>query len=80
MPALPRSCTGEDAARVSSAGATRSSERVGTRRRPWSVAIMKYLDMSADVSGDGLYRYWLSRRLSMGERIVPLRWVEPFDR
>lgn len=41
---------------------------------------MKYLDMSADVSGDGLYRYWLSRRLSMGERIVPLRWVEPFDR
>lgn len=31
---------------------------------------MKYLAMGADISADGLHRYWLSRRLSMGERTV----------
>lgn len=37
----------------------------------------KYLDMGADVSDDGLYRYWLSRRLSMGERTVLFVGVNP---
>jgi len=32
-----------------------------------------YLAMEAYVSSDGLYRYWLSRRLSTGERVISLR-------
>lgn len=36
-----------------------------------------YLDMSADISPDGLYRYWLSRRLSMGERTVLFVGLNP---
>lgn len=36
-----------------------------------------YLDMGADISDDGLYRYWLSRRLSMGERSVVFVGLNP---
>jgi hypothetical protein len=38
---------------------------------------MKYLDMGADISEDGLYRYWLSRRISMGERTVVFVGLNP---
>lgn len=38
---------------------------------------MKYLDMGADISDNGLYRYWLSRRLSMGERSVLFVGLNP---
>lgn len=38
---------------------------------------MKYLDMGADISNCGLYRYWLSRRLSMGERTVLFVGLNP---
>jgi len=37
----------------------------------------KYLDMGALVSDDGLYRYWLSRRLAMGERAVLFVGLNP---
>lgn len=37
----------------------------------------KYLDADANISEDGLYRYWLSRRLSMGERTVLFVGVNP---
>lgn len=40
-------------------------------------ADMKYLERSASVSEDGLYRYWLSRRLSMGERTVLFVGLNP---
>ena len=36
-----------------------------------------YLDASADISDDGMYRYWLSRRLSMGERTVLFVGLNP---
>lgn len=36
-----------------------------------------YLEMSADISDDGLYRYWLSRRLSMGERTILFVGLNP---
>lgn len=38
---------------------------------------MKYLDTSADISEDGLYRYWLARRLAMGERTVLFVGLNP---
>lgn len=38
---------------------------------------MKYLDASADISDDGLYRYALYRRLSMGERVVLFVGLNP---
>lgn len=38
---------------------------------------MKYLESSADISEDGLYRYWLSRRLAMGERTVLFVGLNP---
>ncbi len=38
---------------------------------------MKYLDMGAEMSEDGRYRYWLSRRLSMGERAVAFVGLNP---
>lgn len=38
---------------------------------------MKYLEASADISNDGLYRYALYRRLSMGERIVLFVGLNP---
>ena len=38
---------------------------------------MKYLDASADISDDGLYRYALYRRLSMGERTVLFVGLNP---
>lgn len=38
---------------------------------------MKYLAMDAEMSEDGLYRYWLSRRLSMGERTVLFVGLNP---
>jgi len=37
----------------------------------------KYLEGSAEISDDGLYRYWLSRRLSMGERTVLFVGLNP---
>lgn len=37
----------------------------------------KYLDTGAELSEDGLYRYWLSRRLSMGERTVLFVGLNP---
>ena len=37
----------------------------------------RYLEASADISEDGLYRYWLSRRLSMGERMVLFVGLNP---
>jgi hypothetical protein len=37
----------------------------------------KYLETSADISKDGRYRYWLSRRLSMGERTVVFVGLNP---
>lgn len=37
----------------------------------------KYLDMGAEISECGLYRYWLSRRLSMGERTVLFVGLNP---
>lgn len=36
-----------------------------------------YLDASAYISADGVYRYWLSRRLSMGERVVLFVGLNP---
>lgn len=36
-----------------------------------------YLEMGADLSEDGLYRYWLLRRLSMGERAVTFVGLNP---
>ena len=36
-----------------------------------------YLDASADISDDGVYRYWLSRRISMGERVVLFVGLNP---
>lgn len=36
-----------------------------------------YLDMGADISDDGLHRYWLSRRLAMGERTVLFVGLNP---
>lgn len=36
-----------------------------------------YLDTSAHISEDGLYRYWLSRRLSLGERTVLFVGLNP---
>jgi hypothetical protein len=36
-----------------------------------------YLDMGAELSDDGVYRYWLSRRLSMGERAVAFVGLNP---
>jgi hypothetical protein len=38
---------------------------------------MKYLDAAADISEDGVYRYSLSRRLSMGERFVLFVGLNP---
>lgn len=38
---------------------------------------MKYLATDAELSEDGLYRYWLSRRLSMGERTVLFVGLNP---
>lgn len=38
---------------------------------------MKYLQAGADISEDGLYRYWLSRRLGMGERTVLFVGLNP---
>ena len=38
---------------------------------------MKYLDASAYISDDGLYRYALYRRLSMGERTVLFVGLNP---
>lgn len=38
---------------------------------------MSYLHMGAELSKDGLYRYWLSRRLSMGERTVLFIGLNP---
>jgi len=38
---------------------------------------MKYLTTDAFVSSDGLYRYWLARRLSMGERSVAFVGLNP---
>lgn len=38
---------------------------------------MKYLESSAEISSDGLYRYWLSRRISMGERTVLFVGLNP---
>ena len=38
---------------------------------------MRYLDMGAELSEDGQYRYWLSRRLSMGERAVLFVGLNP---
>ncbi len=37
----------------------------------------KYLDMGAEISECGRYRYWLSRRLSMGERTVLFVGLNP---
>jgi hypothetical protein len=37
----------------------------------------KYLDMGAEMSECGEYRYWLSRRLSMGERFVLFVGLNP---
>lgn len=37
----------------------------------------KYLATDALVSDDGLYRYWLARRLSMGERSVAFVGLNP---
>ncbi len=36
-----------------------------------------YLDMGAEISACGQYRYWLSRRLSMGERTVLFVGLNP---
>lgn len=38
---------------------------------------MTYLESAADVSEDGLYRYWLSRQLSVGERTVLFVGLNP---
>lgn len=38
---------------------------------------MKYLDASAELSSCGQYRYWLSRRISMGERTVLFVGLNP---
>lgn len=38
---------------------------------------MTYLDKGAELSEDGRYRYWLSRRLSMGERTVLFVGLNP---
>ncbi len=38
---------------------------------------LKYLETSADISADGLHRYWLSRRLSMGERTIAFVGYNP---
>ena len=37
----------------------------------------QYLDKGARISEDGEYRYWLSRRLSMGERTVMFVGLNP---
>ena len=37
----------------------------------------RYLESSADISDDGLYRYWLSRRLGMGERTILFVGLNP---
>lgn len=41
------------------------------------MGLTKYLDASADISDDGLYRYALYRRLSMGERTVLFVGLNP---
>jgi hypothetical protein len=38
---------------------------------------VKYLDSGAEFSDDGRHRYWLSRRLSMGERTVLFVGLNP---
>lgn len=38
---------------------------------------MKYLEALAGISDDGVYRYWLSRRLSMGDRAVLFVGLNP---
>ena len=38
---------------------------------------MKYLDSGAEISECGRYRYWLSRRLGMGERSVAFVGLNP---
>lgn len=38
---------------------------------------MKYLQMDAAISDCGTYRYWLARRLSMGERAVAFVGINP---
>jgi hypothetical protein len=38
---------------------------------------VRYLEASADISDDGLYRYWLSRWLSMGERTLLVVGLNP---
>lgn len=38
---------------------------------------MKYLESSAEISECGQYRYWLSRRLGMGERAVLFVGLNP---
>jgi hypothetical protein len=38
---------------------------------------VKYLDSSANISPDGAYRYWLSRRLTMGERSILFVGLNP---
>jgi hypothetical protein len=38
---------------------------------------MKYMATDALVSADGVYRYWLARRLSMGERSVAFVGLNP---
>lgn len=37
----------------------------------------RYLDRGVHLSEDGIYRYWLSRRLSMGERAVLFVGLNP---
>jgi hypothetical protein len=37
----------------------------------------RHLEAAADISDDGLYRYWLSRRLSTGERAVVFVGLNP---
>lgn len=37
----------------------------------------KYLETGADISEDGIHRYWLSRRLGMGERVVVFCGLNP---
>lgn len=41
------------------------------------LANQKYLDASAAISDDGCYRYWLSRRLTPGERTVLFVGLNP---
>ena len=65
-----RACRGRKHSDYSAVGRAMSPQADRMNRSP-------YLETDAHVSSDGLYRYWLSRRLSAGERVILFVGLNP---